>query len=661
MKIIRMIYLYLLFLSLSAFPQYYTQQDSIDIAVELNSTYQSNFVVNVILNIDSVVHTYDYSEGRIVNPYNTLNGCLVFLASQFLDSLNFGNSLLGIYREQQVVWNSAYTITPANLRFGSIYGIMDLNTDGGVDIISVWKDKEDNYQSKYLWVFSWDGSDGMCINDIKNNSSVIFTHGYSEFNTIDIEGDGIWEIIGYGATEELNYNPDVYYWNGQKYVLSNTTINSVNYFFPRNNIEAYVNCSVKKESNLVYQYSVINDILSAQDINEFYLVKKTDSLFNFTSPTGWDKSIFENLFEWYDTNFYSAKGLFITKNRLHSGGEFNFSFETLRLPSIQNYYLRGYNYPNLDPESNDDEYNNIYENSKIGVTLVPAEVIEPFIPLNFLDTLINYNQRSLELDWITNQTTADKYDSLLTTAKTLLEGNHIPWVDSTLQTVLEEVDEDSSGNITSEAYALLRYNTEYLLENLPEVIPPVLNSISPSLALPYDLFTSPTDFTVTAAGGFFSDSSVVFFDGEAKPTTIVSDSVLTFQLNNETDIPSVDDYPVWVSTYGVNSDTINFSVVSSLNALIIPTLQCVRNNGGGSFTAYFGYNNSNIEAVFIAVNQSNHFTPGSPLFGWDRGQPEIFLPGNHTNVFSVNFDGNNLTWNLVGSSVTANKKSTACP
>jgi hypothetical protein len=191
-----------------------------------------------------------------------------------------------------------------------------------------------------------------------------------------------------------------------------------------------------------------------------------------------------------------------------------------------------------------------------------------------------------------------------------------------------------------------------------EVIPhpPVLNSISPSLALTPDLFTTPASFTVTAAGDFFTDSSQAYFNGQSKVTTFVSDTVITFQLNSS-DISSAGEYPVWISNYESASDTMIFSVVDNPPQAVTPVLQCVRNNGGGSFTAFFGYANQNSAVVYIPLGSKNKFTP-NPI---DRGQPLIFLPGSHTNIFSLNFNGDNLMWTLAGVNVTANKKSPACP
>jgi hypothetical protein len=97
------------------------------------------------------------------------------------------------------------------------------------------------------------------------------------------------------------------------------------------------------------------------------------------------------------------------------------------------------------------------------------------------------------------------------------------------------------------------------------------------------------------------------------------------------------------------------------NRAVKPILECVMDNGGGTYTARFGYENLNDAAVTIGVSNSNKFSGHNK----DRGQTVTFLPGLHEDVFRVNFNGNNLTWTLRGSdnrsyTVTANKFASPC-
>jgi hypothetical protein len=87
-------------------------------------------------------------------------------------------------------------------------------------------------------------------------------------------------------------------------------------------------------------------------------------------------------------------------------------------------------------------------------------------------------------------------------------------------------------------------------------------------------------------------------------------------------------------------------------------LECVANNGDGSYTAYFGYKNDNSGPVAIPVGGQNKFSPNPA----ERGQPTVFQPGRQVGVFSVLFNGSNLVWTLNGRMATASTNpAQACP
>ena len=97
------------------------------------------------------------------------------------------------------------------------------------------------------------------------------------------------------------------------------------------------------------------------------------------------------------------------------------------------------------------------------------------------------------------------------------------------------------------------------------------------------------------------------------------------------------------------------------NLAVHPVLECVTNNGGGSYTAFFGYKNDNSVSVTIPVGSNNKFTP-TPI---DRGQTTTFLPGRQVKTFNVPFNGSNLVWYLKGPdnsgrTSTASSNSAAC-
>ncbi len=92
---------------------------------------------------------------------------------------------------------------------------------------------------------------------------------------------------------------------------------------------------------------------------------------------------------------------------------------------------------------------------------------------------------------------------------------------------------------------------------------------------------------------------------------------------------------------------------------ISPLLECVADNGNGSYTAYFSYNNPNAFAVTLPLGANNRFI-GTTL---DRGQPTTFTPGRSPEgkaAFSTVFSGGRLTWVLNGRTATASAASPRC-
>lgn len=87
-------------------------------------------------------------------------------------------------------------------------------------------------------------------------------------------------------------------------------------------------------------------------------------------------------------------------------------------------------------------------------------------------------------------------------------------------------------------------------------------------------------------------------------------------------------------------------------------LDCVSNNGDGTYTAHFGYDNPNTITVSAGFVLHNRLLPALPE-GDER--PHTFQPGRHQRVFSVPFRGQWLEWRLMGQAVRARQSaSLAC-
>jgi len=150
------------------------------------------------------------------------------------------------------------------------------------------------------------------------------------------------------------------------------------------------------------------------------------------------------------------------------------------LPGIRTFIAHPYYdpndyYPSIDDVSEEEAEQIINQVEKDyvqisfrGITIGPVAPPAIFNAVSYLDTLLSYTRQSKDLGWITNQIIADKYEGYFTMAQNMLQQNRITETRAKLQEVLRDVEADSGAFLTSEAYALLRYNTEYLLSQISE-------------------------------------------------------------------------------------------------------------------------------------------------------------------------------------------------
>lgn len=89
---------------------------------------------------------------------------------------------------------------------------------------------------------------------------------------------------------------------------------------------------------------------------------------------------------------------------------------------------------------------------------------------------------------------------------------------------------------------------------------------------------------------------------------------------------------------------------------VSPVVECVDQKSNALYTARFGYENQNSFEVPMEIGQFNLFTPAPQ----DRGQPDRFFTGVVKTAFTVDFDGNDLTWKLGVKAVTASKSFRSC-
>jgi len=250
-------------------------------------------------------------------------------------------------------------------------------------------------------------------------------------------------------------------------------------FEPSTKIDPFVSANTIKiiDSNYYkYQFTITNSASSLQRLQDFDL-EIFSSVTEVTKPDEFWKTSFYSfvpVFGWFNSK--SADGLSHPLNGIApDSSEAGFSFGSYGLPTITNAYLKGKPIIYLSfPDEPPDEISELLKplrkfpnNTVIKKTIGPKDPPDPFIHLEFIDTLNNYADSSYALGWIQNQETRDKYKTHFNNASNFLELGDSSEARNELLIVLNECILDSSSVLTSESYALLRYNTEYLIEHLP--------------------------------------------------------------------------------------------------------------------------------------------------------------------------------------------------
>jgi len=203
----------------------------------------SGYKVIGIVNFDSAqTPAPRIFEKPVRDPYGTLKNCYLFFASGDFSSGSKNNrgEIIGIYKARHILWLSSPLATPINFSGGKFTGSLDLNKDNKVDlIITLFSGMRS--QKEVLWIYSWDGSTASPIvdTDAKGRSNLTIRRGSSEL--IDIEPDGILEIKG----KDIEGNPIVYSWNGQKYGDWGALLPQK---LPRDHFNAQVQANIKTEA-----------------------------------------------------------------------------------------------------------------------------------------------------------------------------------------------------------------------------------------------------------------------------------------------------------------------------------------------------------------------------------------------------------------------------
>jgi hypothetical protein len=599
----------------------------------------AGYHVGSMTNFDSVSAAEGFED-----PYQTLRGCTIFtVLGELGDDGESSRGAIGIYRSEDIVWLSDTLVRADETNDATVFGTKDLNGDGEVDIITAWASGMRSPVESY-WIFAWSGQTGTLISGVDLlGTSVIRAQG-DNLHIVDLNGDGLCELEG--RIPDFNSEGDsliTYGWDGVVFVPMRG-LEGNGRAAPRDALFCLVRCSVtESHAGLRYEYTVENSAQSRLDLDEFNLGKRSGDFLDGL-PTDWDFGAWNErpLVGWQSGR----------DNVLRRGQTQTFSFVSVGFPTPVPFFAQGYNYRLEElPRDLDSLYRDAVENAFRGTTLGPLNPANIPEPENILDSLASYLEKCRALGWIPSQVVASAYGSLLNSARLQVSDGDIASARQTLERLLNGVERDSSINLSCEAYALLKFNTEYLLSRLQIESPPALSSLTPGMTL---TGSGPFDLVVTGTG--FADGAAILWNGNACSTQFVSPTTLKTRIAGGAVASPVSTGVTVRNPDGTTTGHLAFAVVATLPAPLRPVLECVTRDRDEEFVAWFGYRNDNPQSVYLPVGRTNSFA-GLPK---DRGQTTLFLPGRTVRAFRVPFTGGNLTWTLNGRTSTASKKSPRC-
>jgi hypothetical protein len=281
-----------------------------------------------------------------------------------------------------------------------------------------------------------------------------------------------------GQQDTIIYNPSTGNYTvqyiGENFSGGDTLVTLT--YIPWTKLNPFVKCEVSyysDSSEYIYNWTIGNGENSEQSLKKFVIVFGENAQVVDKSKLGW-----------YGRRWKGSKdGEVIFLNRwgwtADQGLESSWSVTGLKLgssslPTIGFAYFQGKGsipkFPYAPPPAKIDtefvKLDGFPSNYVRRETVVPGKLSDTFIQLNFLDTLISYKHQSVSIGWIDNQGIINSLDSKLDSAKMALTAGDSITAKNILNAFINEVEAQKDKHLTSEAYALLKFNAEYLIEKL---------------------------------------------------------------------------------------------------------------------------------------------------------------------------------------------------
>jgi hypothetical protein len=248
-------------------------------------------------------------------------------------------------------------------------------------------------------------------------------------------------------------------------------------YTPATRLDAVISATVEyaaEQSAYQYSYLLSNLPTSQRKLQSFYLetqapverVEAPDESWGYsTALTDYLQEQFEVKAGWtWSQTRQGRVGL--------SPGESvaGFSFVSSGLPAVMKCYVRHHAYMKGTGEEVPEELMSALDPLawKIpqGVTVGPALPPEPFQPAAFARRIRNMVDISAQQGWIESPGLKREFDHMLAQVEDALAKQEKARTSSLLRSLLTRVEAENGKTLLSEAYALLRFNLEYLARQL---------------------------------------------------------------------------------------------------------------------------------------------------------------------------------------------------
>ena len=464
----------------------------------LNSHYGPRAELEDLINVDRSMRSMKVADGHIEDPEGLLHGCYLMVGKVG------GKGLLAVLRNNQMLWNSDTVMTDAAYGpYGSVDWVCNALRDHSVVIVVGWNT---GGESKAYWFFRWDGVHGTVANALDSRSrSMIYSSWLFRF--VDIRGDGFLE-----AQTTDNDSLVTHGWDGSAFGPWASVPQPTRWsFYPTNKFSGHIETKVSRIADSLYQYdyAITNDAASLQPISCAVFWCRVREGIQIRRPKDW--------IGYADALGYQWSPMADQVNSVLPGAtQSGLTILSSGLPKILVCYTQGLNGDPVENADQDAVQEDLRTNSVIMRAVGPDSGMLSMPLPEMVDSLVGMVATSKDLGWIRSQSIADKYTTSLTSAKTAIEQGNYSVTSSTLHQILDDVRQDSSAYLSSEAYALLHFNSEYLLNHLP---------------------THPTGLAVrllNSVGTLLTTGTLQYYEGTWKAATSNGDGTFTVNTTQTT-------------------------------------------------------------------------------------------------------------------------------